>query len=225
MAAFGGWQGALALAWFAVCWLGYALYADYWQADHGLMGATARHRRRWMAQMIRRENRITDASVLAVQSRSASFFAQTTVFILGGLVALLGAHEKAADVVAEMPFAVKTATAGWEIKIGLLAIIFIYSFFKFTWSIRQFNYVALLIGAAVPLDADPAACTDSADRAARMSDIAANHFNEGVRAYYFGLAALAWFVNPWGFMIASAWVVAVLWRREFASRTLATLKD
>ena len=60
---------------------------------------------------------------------------------------------------------------------------------------------------------------------ARMGDLAVNNFNLGIRAYYFGLAALAWFVQPWMFIVASAWVVLVLWRREFKSRTLAALEQ
>jgi uncharacterized membrane protein len=225
MTAIGGWHGVVALTWFVVCWAGYTLYADWIQAEHGLMGATSHHRRRWMEQMIQREMRMTDAALLALQSRSAAFFAQTTVFILGGLVALLGAQEKAAGVVAEVPFAVKTGPVGWEIKIGLLAVIFIYAFFKFTWSIRQFNYVAMLIGAAAPANAGSQACEASARRAGSMGDLAVSHFNEGVRGYYFGLAALGWFVHPWLLIAASTWVVLVLWRREFHSRTLAALRD
>ena len=105
-------------------------------------------------------------------------------------------------------------------------MIFVFAFFKFTWSLRQFNYLLVLIGAAPLFDriaaGDGAA---AARRAARMSDLAVNHFNVGIRAYYFGLAALAWFIHPLLFMAASAWVVLVLWRREFRSNTLAALKD
>jgi uncharacterized membrane protein len=62
-------------------------------------------------------------------------------------------------------------------------------------------------------------------RAARMSDIATRHFNSGVRAYYFGLAALAGFVHPWLLVGATALVVLVLARREFLSATLAAIKE
>ena len=62
-------------------------------------------------------------------------------------------------------------------------------------------------------------------RAARISDIATRHFNSGIRAYYFGLAALAGFVHPWLLVGATVLVIAVLWRREFYSATLAALKE
>jgi uncharacterized membrane protein len=62
-----------------------------------------------------------------------------------------------------------------------------------------------------------------AECTARVATSTARHFNRGMRAYYFGIAALSWFVHPWLFVIATAWVVVVLYRREFRSRLLATL--
>jgi uncharacterized membrane protein len=223
MNALGGALGALALAWFALCWLGYQLYANYWRRDRSLMGATASHRVRWMEQMAARDVRILDSTLLQTQAQSVSFFASTSILILGGLVALLGARDEAQAMVSGVPFAEKTDALGWEIRIGLLVVIFVYAFFKFTWSMRQYNYVALLIGATPP--AGHPDCAKSADRAARMSHLAVDHFNEGIRAYYFGLAAIGWFIHPWVFAAATTWVVLVLWRREFHSRTLAALRD
>jgi uncharacterized membrane protein len=62
-----------------------------------------------------------------------------------------------------------------------------------------------------------------ADRLAIITTSTARHFNRGIRAYYFGLAALGWFIQPWLFVLLSAWVVIVLYRREFRSRLLNTL--
>jgi uncharacterized membrane protein len=44
-----------------------------------------------------------------------------------------------------------------------------------------------------------------------------------LRAYYFSLAALSWFVSPWLFMAATTVVVAVLYTREYGSHVLKTL--
>ncbi|OPG74898.1 hypothetical protein B1218_35475, partial [Pseudomonas ogarae] len=44
---------------------------------------------------------------------------------------------------------------------------------------------------------------------------AANQFNFGLRAYYFGMTMSAWFVSPWLFRLRSAGVVFVLDQREF----------
>ena len=54
---------------------------------------------------------------------------------------------------------------------------------------------------------------------------AARHFNNGLRAYYFGLAALAWFIHPLLLMMATFWVIFVIYRREFRSSTLLAFHD
>jgi uncharacterized membrane protein len=62
-----------------------------------------------------------------------------------------------------------------------------------------------------------------AARTAEVATSTARHFNAGMRAYDFGLAALSWFVHPWLFMALTTWVLAVLYRREFRSHLLQTL--
>lgn len=100
----------------------------------------------------------------------------------------------------------------------ILVVIFVYAFFKFTWALRQFNYRSTLIGAAPP-GPDEA----FARRAAQVSTHASKDFNQGLRAYYFSLAALAWFISPWVFMGATTLVVVVLYVREYRSSALQTL--
>ncbi len=215
----------IGLAWFFLAWFGYAAFADRWRRPTSLMHATGQHRLHWMQRMLERDNRIVDSTLVATIARSPSFFAQTTIFILAGLMAMLGSKDGASSVLADVPFAAPTSSAVWDLKVGLLMLIFVFAFFKFTWSMRQFNYLLVLVGAS-PLAGDREADRSGiAERAARMGDLAVNHFNVGIRAYYFGLATLAWFIQPWLFMIASTWVVLVLWRREFRSHTLAVLRE
>ena len=59
--------------------------------------------------------------------------------------------------------------------------------------------------------------------AARLNALAANSFNRGLRAYYFALAMMIWFFHAGAFVAATAAVVAVLYRREFRSKTLKAL--
>ncbi|MEP0073342.1 MAG: DUF599 family protein, partial [Marinomonas sp.] len=48
-------------------------------------------------------------------------------------------------------------------------------------------------------------------------------FNYGLRAYYFAMAFCGWFLSPYFCMAASLMIVAVLYRREFRSKTFKTL--
>ena len=117
-----------------------------------------------------------------------------------------------------LPFAEKTTLVQWELKLLVLGVIFVHAFFKFTWALRQFNYCSTLIGAA-PKGPDDA----FARRAADVATHASKDFNQGLRAYYFSLAALSWFVSPWLFMVATSVVVAVLYLREYRSTALQVL--
>jgi len=215
------WLDLAALVWFFAWWVGYSRFAEW----HGrrapsLLSAMAQYRRDWWVRMIERELRMIDTAIIANLTNSSTFFASTTLLILGGLLALLGTTDKVSAVVHELPFNRQTSELVWDLKILLLVAIFVYAFFKFTWSMRQFNMASVLVGAApkVPREAEDEA--GFIDRAWRVSHLAAEHFNYGLRAYYFALAAMTWFLNGWMFMSATTWVVFVLYWREFRSETL-----
>lgn len=211
-----------ALAVFAACWWGYPWYAERRERrTPGLVLLTSRYRLEWMRQMLARDLRMVDTSLIATLTQSSTFFSSTTVFILGGLVALLGTSETVQSALGRLPGAVRTSEQLWELKLLLLVLIFIYAFFKFTWSLRQFNFVGVLVGATPPPGAPN--CEDLGRRAGEMAVLAAEDFNQGLRAYYFALAALTWFVNPLAFMIASVGVVAILFMLEFRSNAVKVL--
>jgi uncharacterized membrane protein len=215
---------AVALAWFLGAWIAYTAFADRRRpGTAGLMQAMIAHRQHWMERMLARDNRVVDCFIVGTLSRSVSFFASTSIFILAGLVAILGATEEVIAVVGELPFAVPASKLLWEVKVVLLLTIFVYAFFKFTWSLRQYNYCVVLIGAAPLADAAVPTDTAYARRVAMIADLATKHFNRGLRAYYFGLAALSWFVHPWALIAVSGFVVLVLYRREFRSNVLRML--
>lgn len=173
--------------------------------------------------MLDREVRMVDTQILGNLMRSMSFFASTTMFIIAGLVAVLGAREKAMMVLRELPFTAEGSTVLWDLKVLLLIAVFVYAFFKFTWAFRHYNYCLILVGAVAGHDRLDEECRRIADRAAGIANSTGRHFNRGIRAYYFGLAALGWFLHPWIFMALSAWVVLVLYRREYRSNLLEML--
>ena len=94
------------------------------------------YRRNWMRQMLARDNRMVDAALIGNLLRSISFFASTSIFIVLGLFTLLKYRDEATDILNKIPYAVPASPVLWEAKIFLLAIVFIYAFFKFTWSQR-----------------------------------------------------------------------------------------
>ena len=216
-----------ALSFFAV-WVCYALFAKQRALRRpSILGATNRERRRWMLRTTYRENRVVDGVVVQNLSSSPSFFASTTILIIGGLLAVLGTSDRAMELVRDLPFAARTSALVFDLKLVLLTAVFVYAFFRFTWSLRQYTFGALMVAAA-PQWLDPwteAQREAFADRAGGVMGLAAETFNDGLRAYYMAFAVVAWFFSPWAFLAASVGVVWVLFRREFHSEVLSLLES
>jgi uncharacterized membrane protein len=60
-------------------------------------------------------------------------------------------------------------------------------------------------------------------RIAVIVSFANRNFNQGLRAYYFGVAALTWFLHPALMIAMTLAVLYVLHEREFRSVTLEVL--
>ena len=209
----------LSLAWFVAVWVIYTWHADIRvRRVHSLRAVMHAYREQWMQQMLVRDNRVVDVNILRNLLQGVAFFASATLLVLAGLLTILGSTDRAIEIVRALPFAAKTTLLQWEMKLLVLCVIFVYAFFKFTWALRQFNYCSTLIGAA-PKGPDDA----FARRAAEVATHASKDFNQGLRAYYFSLAALSWFVSPWLFMFATTAVVVVLYVREYRSGALEVL--
>lgn len=219
-----------ALACYFVAWIGYARFAKRRSAvQPSLLAASNRVRRQWMLEATRRENRVVDGVVVQNLSTSPSFFASTTILIIGGLLAVLGASDHAQSLVAGLPFAARTPSLVLDLKLVLLTGVFVYAFFRFTWSLRQYSFGALLVASAPDSEAFERAGDAErerfADRAGGVVGLAAETFNDGLRAYYFAFAAAAWLFSPIAFALASVGVVWVLYMREFESEALRLMRE
>ncbi len=183
------------------------------------------HRRDWMIEMSRRDNRIVDGQLLGWLVNANAFFASTTVIVNGGLAALLSYGEKAREIVAALPYAENSTATLWEIKVIFLMMIMIYAFFKFAWAFRLSHYTVMMMG-ATPAHDDPHAKDrlDHAKRTAELLGLVGWHANLGLRSFYYTIAGLTWFFHPIAFIIATTWVVLILTRRDFFSHSRAILK-
>jgi uncharacterized membrane protein len=197
----------------------------YWAAveltpagRRGLNPLMNEYRHRWMEQLVVRENRIVDTTILASLQNGTAFFASTSLIAVGGVLALFQSTDTVVGLFAELPFGLATTRVAWEVKVMGLAVVFVYAFFKFAWSYRLFNYVAILVGSVPVLrDDNHEEASAAARRAAAMSVVAGKHFNRGQRAFFFALAYLGWFVSAYVFIAATAAVLYVMWKRQFAS--------
>jgi uncharacterized membrane protein len=215
----GYWVDTIAVSFFVIEWVTYSMTLEY--TAYGRNGLSARmnvYREVWVRNMLRREARMVDMQIMASLQNGTAFFASTSLIAIGGALALLRATNDALAVLGALPFDITPSPALWETKCVGLILIFIYAFFKFAWSYRLFNYVAILLG-AMPPAAECATAHAEAHviRTTRLFEAAGQHFNRGQRAFFFALGYLGWFVSPWVLFVTTAAVVIVTWRRQFAS--------
>ncbi|MDP3803195.1 DUF599 domain-containing protein [Brevundimonas sp.] len=203
----------LALGLFILCWLGYG----------PLLGLLARRsgtlnddmlviRRVWMTAMTHREIRLVDSQLLGHTINSGGFFASTNLLLIAAVASVLFGGEQAmrgfaAVGAGDMPMKLL------EAKLALMLVCLARGLLDFIWSIRQLNYALALIGAApeVHTEADRVALGDAA---ANLLNPALSAFSQGVRGYYFALAAAAWLFGPlWLALGVGAAFCLLVWRQ------------
>lgn len=209
----------IAITFFVLAWMVYAVTLE--RTSHGANSLNARmsiYREVWVRRILDREARMVDMQIMASLQNGTAFFASTSLFAIGGALALLRATNDTLAVLGALPIDITPSPALWEIKCVGLILIFIYAFFKFAWSYRLFNYVAILFGAMPPADErETPEAQAHVMRTTRLFEAAGAHFNRGQRAIFFALGYLGWFVSPWVLFVTTAAVLIVTWRRQFAS--------
>jgi uncharacterized membrane protein len=208
----------VALSWFVIAWAGFGWIVDGGRFGPTLTQAMELQRKRWMRTMLTRDLRIVDTSIMAGLQNGTAFFASTALLALGGAFTLASQADRLVAVFDDLPIHVATSTAVVELKVIGLILIYAYAFFKFGWAYRLFNYASILIG-TVPMSAhrhEPAVIA-AADRAAAMQITASRHFNRGLRAFFFSLAYLGWFIGAIPLVIASTFILVILLHRQYRS--------
>ena len=216
-----------ALALFVAAWAIYSYTAEgRFSRRSTLTAAMNRQREVWMRTMAQRDLRMVDTSIMIGLQQGTAFFASSCILAIGGCFAILGSGDRVLGVMGDLPFATVQSRAEFELKILGLVVILAYSFFKFGWSYRLFNYCSILIGAVpIPNDRNADELEVSVHRAARMNVLAGMHFNAGLRGIFFSIGYLGWFIGPAVLAAATVLVVAVLVRRQFFSRARTAAAD
>jgi len=209
----------IAVCCFAAAWLGYALVVELTKSGKaGLNARMNEYREVWIRRMLERDMRMMDMQIMASLQNGTAFFASTSLLALGGALTLMRTPEDLMTVVTTLPFGVRVERDLWEIKTVGLAMILIYAFFKFAWSYRLFNYVAILYGAMPPVtEKDKPETEAHVLRTTRLFESAGLQFNRGQRAFFFALGYLGWFIGPIALILSTIATVVVMWRRQFAS--------
>ncbi|UYN98391.1 MAG: DUF599 domain-containing protein [Devosia sp.] len=178
-------------------------------------------RRRWVANATRRESPF-DAILSGNIMGSVSFLASTSVLLVLAVFAVFGQLPALMEALDSLSLERTYSVLDVQIHLGVMLTMFVLAFFAFTLSLRQFNHFCIMLGA---LDHDRVTTEDEVEAIAQMNGLGARNFNSGIRAYYFSVATVAWFVSEWLGVVACLLTVLILAHREFfssAHRTAAS---
>ncbi len=216
----------LGLSLFFLCWLGYDPLLRLLARRSGTLNTDMLTvRQAWMTAMTHREIRLLDSQLLGHSINSGSFFASSNLLLIAGVAGILFGGDQALRGFAAVG-AEAVPVRLLEAKLGLILLCLARGLLDFIWSIRQMNYALALIGAApeVHAEADKVAFGEAT---AQVLNPALAAFSQGVRGYYFALAAAAWLFGPFWLCagVVSAFALLV-WRQSGspAARAIRTAR-
>lgn len=178
-------------------------------------------RRRWVANASRRESPF-DAILSGNIMGSVSLLASTSVLLVLAVFAMFGQLSTLMAALDSLSLQRTYSLLDVQLHLVVMLAMFVQAFFAFTLSLRQFNHFCIMLGA---LEHDRVTSDEEIEAIARMNALGAKNFNSGIRAYYFSVSTVAWFVSEWLAVAACIITVLILAHREFfssAHRTAAS---
>lgn len=143
----------------------------------------------------------------------ASFLASTAIILMMAAFNVLMNLQQASTLMKDA-YMFNAADPGVEMfKILLIVIILSYSFFNFTWHVREINYISFIIN--IPKDAlDRIEGHDSSEHMVQLFQKAGIYFSMGTRGFYFLVPLLMWFFNPILMILSQCLILFILIRRD-----------
>ena len=213
----------IALSYFIIIWAAYSwLVERSCLRSRSIAAVMGQYRLQWMSAMAKRDMRMLDSQLQSALMQGVSFLASTAVLMVGVLTAMLGLPDAALDISHLLPPEMVVETVHWKAKVLLVSAVFVFAFFKLLWCYRLFNYCAILIGATAEVDNEVTQI--HIKRIAAIHVQAGDHFNAGLRGFYFAVASIGWLLHPLALVTLVTLVAMVLARRDFASRSLSILR-
>jgi uncharacterized membrane protein len=205
------------------CW---ALYGPILrQLGRGTLNAQLHVvRLRWMRMMLvtSREHRVFDAILLGQISSSMSFFGSGTLIVVAGLVGTLANVGAVHSALTRMEFMPPISLALFTVYFASLTLIMAFSFFSFVYALRKLAYTLAMIGGLTHAQANTPHCQVMISQTASVLTSSVMSLNNGIRGFYFAVAALFLFVGPVVAIVMTLLITAVLiYRQGFSTEALA----
>ena len=205
-----------------ICYLGYNVIVpvvERWRPSLSVIMNL--QRRRWVANATLRESPF-DAILSGNIMGSVSFLASTAVLLILAIIAVFGQIPTIMAALESLQLDRTYSVLDVQLHLVVMLAMFVMAFFAFTLSLRQFNHFCIMLGA---LDHSSPTSEEEINAITAMNALGARNFNSGIRAYYFSVSTVAWFVSEWLPIAACLVTIGILAHREFfssAHRTAAS---
>ncbi len=176
--------------------------------DSSVHALNARIREQWVA-MVMSSGKMDILAVQTIRNSviAANFMASTAVLLIIGT---LNISEKIGQwTVAWQPALGIQGAIGnvsWQIKLGLLLLVFAVAFHFFSMAIRYFNHVGYMIN----LPCEPSKDNELYNQTCAYLNKAGRYYSFGTRTFFFSLPIILWFFGPYFLVLATLGLTAGL---------------
>jgi uncharacterized membrane protein len=173
------------------------------------IGITNHARELWVKGIMKDTRDILAIQTLRNQVMASTFLASTAILICLGSFNAAFRPSVFNDVSHALNLlGTKTETL-WMFKLLLLGIIFFFTFFNFTLSIRYYNHVSFMINTFQQNDA-----TVSSEAVTHVINHGALHYTIGMRGFYLSVPIALWLFGPIWMLVGSLVLIGVLYRLD-----------
>ena len=176
-------------------------------------------RQRWLQvhQGVGREHRVIDAILLGHISSSISYFGSATLIILAGLLSAMVNIGRIYAVTRDLKFLAPMTLDLFTFNFALVTLILVLCLFAFTYALRKMAYTFALLGGLEVTVADTPEARIMGEQTARVLTEAVRSINNGIRGFYYAIAALFLFAGPWTSIGATLLITGLLYYRQLFS--------
>lgn len=167
----------------------------------------------WIAKYGMGENPLLVVQTLRNKTMVSSFMASTAlILIIGGFNFVFGVDFEKLKAGKLFFFSLQDPNLG-IVKVLLIIIVLLYSFFHFLWHTRELHNMALVLN--VPDEQlNKVTGLPSTDFLAKMYVNSGIHFTLGIRGFYFLIPLLLWLFHPAMMLFSFFSIMAFLIRRD-----------
>lgn len=182
-------------------------------------------RLRWlqMHQSVPRDQRVIDALMLGHISSSVSYFGSATLIILAGLIGTMVNINRVYIVTRELAFLAPMSADLFALNFALVTFVLLLCLFAFTYALRKMAYVFAMLGGLDVAPAPTPEVTVMAQQTARVLTEAVKSINNGIRGFYYAVAAVFLFAGPAACIAATIVVTGILFYRQLYSPTAVAI--